>query len=204
MIATPAGTEIPPRYRRDTAETGIACHRNRGARLGEAHLRRITARGAALRAADSLRSAARADHRRVPGPPRVPQSRRFGPGGMLTAMLDLAMSFAVPCALEDGHVVSSLEVKTSFIAPARPGAIVGDGMLVRKDAASPSWKAGSPTRGATFSSPRAPPARAGRGVMRGPRQTRRPPCGQAGRPIKVGGNKDHSPSRPPVRLGKSW
>ena len=53
-------------------------------------------------------------------------------GGMLTAMLDLAMSFAVLCSLEDGHVVPSLEVKTSFIAPAHPGEIVGDGMLVRK------------------------------------------------------------------------
>jgi uncharacterized protein (TIGR00369 family) len=53
-------------------------------------------------------------------------------GGMLTAMLDLSMSFAVLCALDDGHVVPSLEVKTSFIAPALPGEIVGDGMLVRK------------------------------------------------------------------------
>jgi acyl-coenzyme A thioesterase PaaI-like protein len=32
-------------------------------------------------------------------------------GGMLTAMLDLAMSFAVLCTLDDGHVVPSLEVK---------------------------------------------------------------------------------------------
>ena len=53
-------------------------------------------------------------------------------GGMLTAMLDLAMSFAVLCALDDGHAVPSLEVKTSFIAPARPGEIVGEGMLVRR------------------------------------------------------------------------
>jgi uncharacterized protein (TIGR00369 family) len=53
-------------------------------------------------------------------------------GGMLTAMLDLAMSFAVLCSLEDGHVVPSLEVKTSFIAPARPGEIIGDGMLIRR------------------------------------------------------------------------
>ncbi len=53
-------------------------------------------------------------------------------GGMLTAMLDLSMSFAVLCALEDGHVVPSLEVKTTFIAPARPGKITGEGMLVRK------------------------------------------------------------------------
>jgi len=53
-------------------------------------------------------------------------------GGMLTAMLDLAIAFAVLCTLEDGHVVPSLEVKTSFIAPARAGAITGEGMLVRK------------------------------------------------------------------------
>ena len=45
-------------------------------------------------------------------------------GGMLTAMLDLVMSFSVLCALDDGHVVPSLEVKTSFIAPARQGEII--------------------------------------------------------------------------------
>jgi uncharacterized protein (TIGR00369 family) len=53
-------------------------------------------------------------------------------GGMLTAMLDLAMAFAVLCTLEDGHVVPSLEVKTTFIAPARSGEITGEGMLVRR------------------------------------------------------------------------
>ena len=53
-------------------------------------------------------------------------------GGMLTAMLDLTMSFAVLCALDDGHVVPSLEIKTSFIAPARPGVIIGEGMLIRR------------------------------------------------------------------------
>jgi uncharacterized protein (TIGR00369 family) len=53
-------------------------------------------------------------------------------GGMLTAMLDLAMAFAVLCTLEDGHVVPSLEVKTTFIAPARAGEITGEGMIVRK------------------------------------------------------------------------
>ena len=51
---------------------------------------------------------------------------------MLTAMLDLAMSFAVLCSLEDGHVVPSLEIKTSFIAPARPGEIVGEGIMIRR------------------------------------------------------------------------
>jgi uncharacterized protein (TIGR00369 family) len=53
-------------------------------------------------------------------------------GGMLTAMLDLAMAFAVLCTLEDGHVVPSLEVKTNFIAPAREGDITGEGTLVRR------------------------------------------------------------------------
>jgi uncharacterized protein (TIGR00369 family) len=53
-------------------------------------------------------------------------------GGMLTAMLDLVMSFSVLCALDDGHVVPSLEVKTSFISPARQGEIIGEGMLVRR------------------------------------------------------------------------
>lgn len=53
-------------------------------------------------------------------------------GGMLTAMLDMAMAFAVLCTLEDGHVVPSLEMKTSFLAPARPGALTGEGLVVRK------------------------------------------------------------------------
>jgi uncharacterized protein (TIGR00369 family) len=53
-------------------------------------------------------------------------------GGMLTAMLDLAMSFAVLCSLDDGHVVPSLEIKTTFIAPARPGEIVGEGVMIRR------------------------------------------------------------------------
>lgn len=53
-------------------------------------------------------------------------------GGMLTAMLDLAMAFAALCTLDDGHVVPSLEVKTTFLAPARPGTIIGEGRLLRK------------------------------------------------------------------------
>jgi uncharacterized protein (TIGR00369 family) len=53
-------------------------------------------------------------------------------GGMLTAMLDLAMSFATLCTLENGFVVPSLEMKTSFIAPARPGTITGEGALLRR------------------------------------------------------------------------
>ncbi len=53
-------------------------------------------------------------------------------GGILTAMLDLAMSFAVLCTLDDGHVVPSLELKTTFLAPARPGDITGEGMMLRR------------------------------------------------------------------------
>jgi uncharacterized protein (TIGR00369 family) len=53
-------------------------------------------------------------------------------GGMLAAMLDLPMAFAVLCTLEEGYVVPSLEMKTSFVAPARAGAITGEGWLLRK------------------------------------------------------------------------
>jgi|SRR5215475_2152080 len=53
-------------------------------------------------------------------------------GGILTAMLDVAMSFAVLCTLDRRHVVPSLEIKTSYISPARPGTIVGEGRLVHK------------------------------------------------------------------------
>lgn len=53
-------------------------------------------------------------------------------GGMLAAMLDLAMAFAVLCTLDDGYAVPSLEIKTSFLAPARPGLLTGEGFVVRK------------------------------------------------------------------------
>ena len=53
-------------------------------------------------------------------------------GGMLTAMLDIAMSYAVLSSIEDNHVVPSLEIKTTYVSPARPGRIVGTGNVVRK------------------------------------------------------------------------
>ncbi len=53
-------------------------------------------------------------------------------GGLLTAMLDMAMAFAVLCGIEIGWVVPSLEIKTSYIAPARPGALFGEGHVVRR------------------------------------------------------------------------
>lgn len=52
-------------------------------------------------------------------------------GGILTAMLDNAMSFAALAKLGEGFRVPSLEVKTSFISPARPGKIVGEAEVIR-------------------------------------------------------------------------
>jgi uncharacterized protein (TIGR00369 family) len=53
-------------------------------------------------------------------------------GGMLTAMLDVTMSFAVLCTLDRHHVVPTLELKTSYISPAKTGRIMGEGRLVHK------------------------------------------------------------------------
>ena len=54
-------------------------------------------------------------------------------GGLLGAMLDIVMSFAALCTMGGpGWVVPTLEMKTNFITPARPGRIVGEGWLVRK------------------------------------------------------------------------
>jgi uncharacterized protein (TIGR00369 family) len=53
-------------------------------------------------------------------------------GGILTAMLDLTMAFAVLCTLDRGYVVPSLEIKTSYISPAKTGLIIGEGCLLRR------------------------------------------------------------------------
>lgn len=53
-------------------------------------------------------------------------------GGILTAMLDNAMSFAVLASLNPGHVAPSLEIKTSYVAPGKAGRIIGKGNLVRR------------------------------------------------------------------------
>jgi acyl-coenzyme A thioesterase PaaI-like protein len=53
-------------------------------------------------------------------------------GGMLTAMLDLAMSFATMHARDDGQVVALLEMKTTFLAPARGGLAYERGYIDRK------------------------------------------------------------------------
>ncbi len=53
-------------------------------------------------------------------------------GGILTAMLDNVMSFAALCGLGPGHATPSIEIKTSYIAPAKPGLIKGEGHVVRQ------------------------------------------------------------------------
>lgn len=54
-------------------------------------------------------------------------------GGMLTAMLDLAMSFSALCTMGGpGFVVPTIDMHVHFLAPARPGKIVGEGEVVRK------------------------------------------------------------------------
>jgi uncharacterized protein (TIGR00369 family) len=53
-------------------------------------------------------------------------------GGLLTAMLDMAMAFSVICAMDEGFVVPSLEIHTSYIAPAKPGRILAEGKPVRR------------------------------------------------------------------------
>ncbi len=53
-------------------------------------------------------------------------------GGILTAMLDNAMSFAVIGALGPEFIAPSIEIKTNYIAPALPGPIMGEGGVVRR------------------------------------------------------------------------
>lgn len=51
-------------------------------------------------------------------------------GGFLTAMLDEAMGPAALSALPPGQGVPTLELKVSFISPARPGRLVADARVV--------------------------------------------------------------------------
>jgi uncharacterized protein (TIGR00369 family) len=53
-------------------------------------------------------------------------------GGMLAAMLDMVMSFAVLCTVGPGHVVPTIDMNTHFLTPAKPGRLVGEGAIVKK------------------------------------------------------------------------
>ncbi len=52
-------------------------------------------------------------------------------GGMVTTMLDMAMSFAAIARIGPEFRVPTLEMKTTFLAPARPGRLIGEGRTVR-------------------------------------------------------------------------
>jgi uncharacterized protein (TIGR00369 family) len=52
-------------------------------------------------------------------------------GGFLTAMLDETMGPAALSMLGPGHMVPTLELKVSFLRPARPGRFVADARVVR-------------------------------------------------------------------------
>jgi uncharacterized protein (TIGR00369 family) len=52
-------------------------------------------------------------------------------GGFVTAMLDAVMSHAI-LGLDDGIInVSSLEIKTSFLAPTRAGKVIAIGKIIK-------------------------------------------------------------------------
>lgn len=53
-------------------------------------------------------------------------------GGMVAAMLDDAMAFAVGLNLEWGQISPTLELKVSMIAPARPGRIYATGKVIKR------------------------------------------------------------------------
>jgi uncharacterized protein (TIGR00369 family) len=51
-------------------------------------------------------------------------------GGFLTAMLDDTMGPALAAMLEPGRYGATLELKVSFLRPAKPGRLVGRGRVV--------------------------------------------------------------------------
>jgi uncharacterized protein (TIGR00369 family) len=53
-------------------------------------------------------------------------------GGILAAMLDNAMSRAVVQRMEDDQIIQTLEMKTTFVAPAPIGPVIGEGQIVRQ------------------------------------------------------------------------
>ncbi len=52
-------------------------------------------------------------------------------GGIVTTMLDMAMSLSAIVRMGPDSRVPTLEMKTTFLAPARPGRLVAEGWPVR-------------------------------------------------------------------------
>lgn len=53
-------------------------------------------------------------------------------GGMVAAMLDDAMAFAVGLGLDWGQISPTLEIKVSMLAPVRPGPVYALGKVLRR------------------------------------------------------------------------
>jgi uncharacterized protein (TIGR00369 family) len=53
-------------------------------------------------------------------------------GGMVAAMLDDVMSFAVGLDLDWGQISPTLEIKVSMLAPARPGRLYASGAVIKR------------------------------------------------------------------------
>jgi uncharacterized protein (TIGR00369 family) len=53
-------------------------------------------------------------------------------GGIMAAMLDDTMALALMATLENSEFAPTLEMKINFIAPAVPGALLGQGRVVSK------------------------------------------------------------------------
>jgi uncharacterized protein (TIGR00369 family) len=51
-------------------------------------------------------------------------------GGFLSAMIDEAMAIAATAAKNFDYVVPTLEMKTSYLAPVRPGRLIAEGQVV--------------------------------------------------------------------------
>ena len=52
-------------------------------------------------------------------------------GGFLAAMTDEAMAIAATAAKNFDYVVPTLEMKTAYLAPARPGRLIAEGQVVK-------------------------------------------------------------------------
>ena len=55
----------------------------------------------------------------------------FSQGGFLAAMLDDAMGPAVLVKSDGGYFTPTIDLNVSFLAPARPGAFIGEGRIVQ-------------------------------------------------------------------------
>ncbi len=53
-------------------------------------------------------------------------------GGMVAAMLDDVMAFAIGLDLDWGQISPTLEIKVSMLAPARPGRLYATGTVIKR------------------------------------------------------------------------